>query len=181
MKIRFASFVLACVAVSFSAVQAEDVKSGPTSKIGGAFYVKAITGDKQGTELCYVCQFGAQKKPAVVVVFTQKVDDNVATVVKAIDQVQKSNKDLGTFLVGISGVEASDLEKLQSTHKLTTPLTVGIDKDGPAKYELNKAAVVTVLVYAKGGAVHKSFGFTDTKSAAAKSAEIAAAASEVLK
>ena len=34
--------------------QADDVKSGPTDRIGGAFQVKAITGDKQGEQLCYV-------------------------------------------------------------------------------------------------------------------------------
>ncbi len=108
------------VGFSLTQVSAEDVKSGPTSKIGGAFQVKAITGDKSGTQLCYVCAYGAEKRPAVVVIFTQKADETLATVVKAVDEVQKSNAKLGTVVVGVSGVGGADFEKLQETHKLTT-------------------------------------------------------------
>ena len=36
------------------ALAADDVKSGPESKIGGAFNVKAITGEMKGKSLCYV-------------------------------------------------------------------------------------------------------------------------------
>ena len=113
--------------------------------------------------------------------FSQKADENIATLVKAIDRVQKNNEKLGTVFVGVSGVEAADLEKLQDTHKLTTPLTIAVDKDGPKAYNLNKDAVVTVLVYAQGGDIHKNFAFSDTKSAAAKASDIAAAAQDVLK
>ncbi len=90
--------------------------------------------------------------------------------------MQKTNAKLGTVVVGVSGVAAADLEKLQTTHKLTTPLTVAEDKDGPEKYKLNKDAAVTVLVYKKGGAISKNFAFKDTKSAAEKAKDIAAAA-----
>ena len=171
----------AVVGLSFSAVRAEDLKSGPGDKIGGAFDVKAITGAKAGKTLCYVCQYGAEARPAVVLVFTQKADDNLATLVKAVDGVQKNNDKLGTVVVGVSGVAAADLEKLQTTHKLTTPLTVAEDKDGPAKYKLNKDAAVTVLVYKKGGAISKTFAFKDTKEAAEKAKDIAAAAEEAVK
>jgi hypothetical protein len=117
----------------------------------------------------------------VVVIFTQKVDDNLASLVKAVDEVQKNNEKLGTFVVGVSGVEEADLEKLQATHKLTTPLTVAKDKDGPPKYTLNKEAAVTVVVYTKGGTVAKNFAFKDTKSAAEKAKEIAEATQNALK
>jgi peroxiredoxin len=117
----------------------------------------------------------------VVVIFTQKADDNLASLVKAVDEVQKNNAKLGTVVVGVSGVEGADLEKLQSTHKLTTPLTVAKDPDGPKKYELNKEAAVTVVVYKKGGEVAKNFAFKDTKSAAEKAKDIAAAAEEAMK
>lgn len=116
-----------------------------------------------------------------MVVFSQKADDNVATMVKAIDEVQKGNAKLGTVLVGVSGVEAADLEKLQDTHKLTTPLTVATDKDGPKSYKLNKEAAVTVVVYKRGGKVHQNFAFKDTKSAAEKAKDIASATKEALK
>jgi hypothetical protein len=114
-------------------------------------------------------------------IFTQKVDDDLASLVKAVDEVQKNNEKLGTFVVGVSGVEEADLDKLQSTHKLTTPLTVAKDKDGPPKYTLNKEAAVTVVVYKKGGVVSKNFAFKDTKSAAEKAKDIAEAAKDALK
>ncbi len=168
------------LALSLSVVSA-DVKSGPDKKIGGAFDVKAITGEKAGKTLCYVCKFGGEERPAVVLIFTQKADDNLVTVVKAVDTVQKTNEKLGTVVVGVSGVTAADFEKIQSTHKLTTPLTVAEDADGPPKYTLNKDAAITVLVYKKGGAISKNFAFKDTKEAAEKAKDIAAAAEEAVK
>ena len=116
-----------------------------------------------------------------MLIFSQKADENLASLVKAVDEVQKSNSDLGTVVVGVSGVEGADLEKLQSTHKLTTPLTVAVDKDGPKNYHLNKDAAVTVVVYTKGGTVAKNFAFKDSKSAAEKAKDIAEAAKDALK
>jgi hypothetical protein len=117
----------------------------------------------------------------VVIIFTQKADDNLASLVKAVDAVQKNNEKLGTFVVGVSGVEEADFDKLQGTHKLTTPLTVAKDKDGPARYNLNKEAAVTVVVYKKGGAIYKNFAFKDTKSAAEKAKEVAETVEGALK
>jgi hypothetical protein len=117
----------------------------------------------------------------VVLIFSTKADDNLASLVKAVDEVQKSNSKLGTVVVGVSGVTAADFEKLQETHKLTTPLTVAVAKDGPPNYKLNKDAAVTVIVYKSGGKITQNLGFSDTKSAAAKAKDIAAAASDALK
>ena len=117
----------------------------------------------------------------MVVIFTRRADDHLAGLVKAVDEVQKANEKLGTFVVGVGGVAEADLEKLQATHKLTTPLTVAKDPEGPPKYDLNKEAAVTVVVYKRGGAVHKNFAFKDSKAAAEKGKEIAAAAAEALK
>jgi hypothetical protein len=183
MKVRLVGCLVAavCVALVLSATRADDVKSGPDKKIGGPFDVKAITGELKGKQLCYVCKYNGESRPAVVLIFSQKADENVAKVVTAVDGVQKNNAKLGTVLVGVGGVEAADLEKLQSTYKLTTPLTIAVDKDGPKAYNLNKDAAVTVLVYAQGGNIHKNFAFSDTKSAAAKASDIAAAAQDVLK
>lgn len=178
----FRTLALALVAAVFAApVTADDLKSGPGEKIAGPFQVKAITGEKKGDTLCYVCKFGAEERPAVVLIFTQKADEELAKLVKAVDEVQKGNAKLGTVVVGHSGVAEADFAKLQETHKLTTALTVAEDKDGPAKYKLNKDAAVTVLVYKKGGAISKTFAFKDTKSAAEKAKDIAAAAADVVK
>jgi len=185
MNVRLSAvLVVLGVAIAVTGLRAEDIKSGPTTKAAGPFDVKAITGEhRKGDtkeELCYFCQYSAQKRPAVVMIFTQKADENLAKLVKAVDEVQKNNKDLGTVVVGVSGVSDSDFEKLQETHKLTTPLTIAVDKDGPAKYDLNKEAAVTILVYKKGGMITKNFAFKDTKAAAEKAKDIAAAAEMLL-
>ena len=117
----------------------------------------------------------------MVLIFSQKADDNLASLVKAVDEVQKSNNKLGTVVVGVSGVAGADLEKLQETHKLTTPLTVAVAADGPPAYKLNKEAAVTVLVYKSGGKISNNFAFKDTKAAADKAKDIAAAAENALK
>jgi hypothetical protein len=186
MNVRLAAVLLvAGFAMAWTTARAEDIKSGPTDKAGGPFQVKAITGEhRKGDtkeQLCYFCQYNAQQRPAVVMIFTQKADENVANVVKAVDAVQKSNKDLGTVVVGVSGVKDADFEKLQETYKLTTPLTIALDKDGPSAYQLNKDAAVTVIVYKKGGEIAKNFAFKDTKAAAEKAKDIAAAAQDILK
>lgn len=177
---RCCRIALVLVAGLTLTVSADDFKSGPDKKIAGPFDVKAITGEKKGQELCYVCKFNGEARPAVVLIFTQKADENLAKIVKAVDEVQKSNAKLGTVVVGVGGVEAADFEKLQETHKLTTALTVASDKDGPAKYKLNKDAAVTILVYKKGGDISKNFAFKDTSSAAAKVEDITKAAKEVI-
>lgn len=180
MRVLTLAALALTLGLSFN-VQADDLKSGPDKKIGGAFNVKAITGEKAGETLCYVCKYNGEQRPAVVLIFTQKADENLAKIVKSVDEVQKGNDKLGTVVVGVGGVADADLEKLQTTHKLTTPLTVAVDKDGPKAYKLNKDAAVTVLVYRKGGDITKSFAFKDTKEAAAKATDIAAAAKDVLK
>ena len=40
-----------------------------------------------------------------MLIFSQKADDNLASLVKAVDEVQKNNAKLGTVVVGVSGVE----------------------------------------------------------------------------
>ena len=181
MRVFSTLAVGAVLSLGLSFAAADEFKSGPDKKIAGPFDVKAITGEKAGKTLCYVCKFGGEARPAVVLIFTQKADDNLVSVVKAVDEVQKTNDKLGTVVVGISGVEAADFEKIQTKEKLTTPLTVAEEKDGPSKYNLNKDAAVTVLVYKKGGEISKSFAFKTTKDAAAKAKEIAAAATEAVK
>lgn len=165
------------VALGFavSSVRADDLK------VGGPFMVKAITGEKKGETLCYYCKYNGEARPAVVMIFTKKADDNLVSLVKAVDEVQKADAKLGTVVVGISGVTEADFDKIQTTHKLTTPLTVAEDKDGPSKYNLNKDSAVTVLVYKKGNTLSKSFTFKDTKGAADKASEVADAAKDALK
>ena len=69
---------------------------------------------------------------------------------KQLTKFRRITTKLGTVLVGVSGVEPADLEKLQETNKLTTPLTIAVDKDGPKAYKLNKDAAVTDLGLQEG-------------------------------
>ena len=117
----------------------------------------------------------------MVIIFTQKADDNLAGLVKSVDEVQSKNADLGTVVVGVSGIKDADFEKLQTTHKFTTPLAIAEDENGPGRYKLNKEAAVTVVIYRSGGEIFKNFAFKDTKAAAEKAKEVAAAAAEALK
>src|SRR5262249_56522998 len=104
-------FAALALVLGLSSVRADDLRSGPGDKIGGPFQVKAITGEKKGETLCYYCKYNAEERPAVVMIFTQKADDELATLVKAVDEVQKNNAKLGTMVVGVSGVQAADFEK----------------------------------------------------------------------
>lgn len=56
MRARIVGGVLltACLAMVHASINADEVKSGPEKKIGGAFQVKAFTGDNKGRQLCYV-------------------------------------------------------------------------------------------------------------------------------
>jgi len=56
MKAGFAGGVLLIgfAALIGASLQADEVKSGPDKKTGGAFQVKAITGGQAGKQLCYV-------------------------------------------------------------------------------------------------------------------------------
>lgn len=52
-RMRVPLILLAGLAFASTGLRA-DVESGPQDKIGGAFNVKAITGDNKGKTLCYV-------------------------------------------------------------------------------------------------------------------------------
>jgi len=56
MKVRVAGSILllAGVALIHTMSMADELKSGPDKKYGGAFDVKAITGGQKGNTLCYV-------------------------------------------------------------------------------------------------------------------------------
>src|SRR5207253_10848434 len=105
MRVYCRIALLLVVGLALTGVRADDVKSGPDKKIGGPFDVKAITGELKGKQLCYVCKYNGEARPAVVLIFSQKADENVAKVVTAVDGVQKNNAKLGTVLVGVGGVE----------------------------------------------------------------------------
>jgi hypothetical protein len=54
MRVMWGMGAVLAAALSLSAVQADELKSGPDKKIGGPFDVKAITGEGKGKTFCYV-------------------------------------------------------------------------------------------------------------------------------
>jgi len=107
---------VACVAAVLlcgSAVIAAELKSG--LEVGDSvnpFYVQDVTGPSAGKDpLCYRCQYGARP---VVAVFTRKVDDKVAALVKEIDSKVAKNgeKKMAAFVVVLSDDPAANEAKL---------------------------------------------------------------------
>src|SRR5262249_29260586 len=76
MRTFFGTSFAVVLGLSLGLARAEEkpVTSGPSDKAAGPFQVKAITGEKAGTQLCYYCQYNAEVRPAVVMIFTQKAD-----------------------------------------------------------------------------------------------------------
>lgn len=54
MKARIGGALVLAAFAAVTARGADDIKSGPEKKTGGAFNVKAITGGQKGKTLCYV-------------------------------------------------------------------------------------------------------------------------------
>ena len=54
MRLSSLLSLAAVVGLALTGARADDVKSGPDKKIGGAFDVNAVTGDRAGKQLCYV-------------------------------------------------------------------------------------------------------------------------------
>ncbi|MBX3440400.1 MAG: hypothetical protein KF861_23120 [Planctomycetaceae bacterium] len=119
----------------------------------GAFYVTDVTGPSAGKALCYRCQF--QDRP-VVSIFARQVTDELATLVKNVDQTVGKNQSekMAAFVVLLSDEPASEegkLKALAQKHGIAnTPLTTFDDKNGPPSYKLSKDADFTVMMWVDG-------------------------------
>ncbi|HIE98653.1 MAG: hypothetical protein ABGZ53_16895 [Fuerstiella sp.] len=133
------------------AAPAADIKSGlEVGEFPGAFYVADVTGPSAGEKLCYRCRYGAQP---VVSIFTRKLDDNVAKLIKELDVVVGKNRDsrMAAFVVLLTddpNADQATLKKAADTHGIKhTPLTVFENADGPGKYRIARNADVTVMMW----------------------------------
>ena len=141
----------AVVLLSCMAAIADD-----TLEIGAVvreFYVKDVTGPAAGTELCYRCRYG--NRP-VVSVFARKVDDDLVTLIRELNEVVSSNadRDMAGFVVLMTDDPADhegSLRALAEEHKIThLPLTIFDDEFGPRGYRLSRDAEVTVMMWVDG-------------------------------
>jgi hypothetical protein len=160
---------LACAAAVLlcgSAVIAAELKSG--LEIGEGvqpFYVQDVTGPSAGKDpLCYRCQYGSRP---VVAIFTRKVDDKVAALVKEVDSkvAKSSDKKMAAFVVVLSDDPAANEAKLKELAKkdgIKIPLTTFEKAAGPEEYKIAKDAEVTVMEWV-GGKLKASRSFAAGK------------------
>lgn len=125
------------------------------------FYVKDVTGPAAGMELCYRCRYA--NRP-VVTIFTRDVNDELAALIKKMDEVVGENGDAGMagFVVLMTDEPAEHEDSLKSLATeqdiRRVPLTVFDDRYGPRSYRLSRDADVTVMMWVEGElAVNQSF------------------------
>jgi hypothetical protein len=148
--LAFTAALALCTAAGFAAEESDCLAVGSDV---GAFTVTDVTGPSAGETLCYRCQFG--NRP-VVSIFTREVNEELATLVKQIDQVVGKNQaeKMASFVVVLSDDPASQkdqLKELASKQGIrNTPLTTYDDKMGPPSYKIPKDADFTVMMWVDG-------------------------------
>jgi len=137
-------------------MMASAVIAGEGLEVGSdvaAFYVTDVTGPSAGKSLCYRCRFGNQP---VVTIFTREMNDELATLVKNVDQVVGKNQSekMAAFVVLLSDDPSAHEAKLKAFAKehgiSNTPLTVFDDKNGTPSYKISKNADFTVMMWVEG-------------------------------
>jgi hypothetical protein len=154
MKKCFAAFA-AVLAVSAGFVVAAEIQSGlEKGKSVPAFNVKDVTGpNKDGDELCYRCRYGNQP---VVSIFAKEMTEEVAQLSKELDNVVAKNRDqkMAGFVVLMTEnpeKAATSLATAAQKHKISQmPLTTFNGTKGPAGYNINTKADVTVMMWVDG-------------------------------
>jgi len=89
----------------------------------------------------------------VVAIITRKLTDDLASLVKQVDEKVGANKDkkMASFVVVLSEDPAANEAKLKELAKKegikNVPLTTFADSAGPESYKISKDAEVTVLLW----------------------------------
>jgi hypothetical protein len=150
MKMK--NLILAALVMSMTSIAgAAELESG--LKPGDSpppFNVRDITGPKAGKTLCYRCMYGARP---VVTIFTRDIDENVANLIKEVDNQVGANGDkkMAAFVVLLT----DDADAAEGTLKTlakkksikNVPLTVYDGTAGPSSYKIAKDADVTVMMW----------------------------------
>jgi hypothetical protein len=146
-KMLSAVVVVALVGVVFAA----DLKSGPQAgeKVPGPFHPLNINGESAGKKACLYCKAG--DSPAVAI-FARNADDPVLQkLIVAVDEATTKNAkaELNSYVVFCSGDDKLEakLKDMAEKTKLKD-LVLSIESEtGPEKYNINKDADVTILLY----------------------------------
>jgi hypothetical protein len=135
----------------------ETVKSGPQTgeMIPGPFHVINVNGEHAGNPHCLVCEYGLDP---VVAIFTRERSATLKSLLQKVDAALERQR--GARLHGFAVILSDDFAKEESRKKLIKDVTewatefkrvvVSVDgPSGPEKYNLNKDADLTVLLYCK--------------------------------
>jgi hypothetical protein len=160
------TLALAVTASATVGFAAEEVKSGlqPKEK-AGFFLVKDVTGPNKDQSLCYRCKFGGRP---VAAIFTREINDELAGLVKKLDEAVDKNKDkqLQSFVILLTNDPDADekkLEALAQKHDIkSVPLTMFDGVTGPETYKISKDAETTVLLW-KGLTVQSNHAYAKGK------------------
>jgi hypothetical protein len=130
--------------------QSKTVSGLAVGEMTPSFPVLAVTGPHKGKEVCYVCEFiGA---PTIFAFFRQ-TGDEMASVVKKLNELARRNQDIRVVAVVIEGQDSQPwLEKFAQENGITIPLTVfrnGKDDVAMKLYKLNANINNTILVSVK--------------------------------
>jgi hypothetical protein len=146
-KLLSTSVILALGSLVFAA----EFKSGPQTgeKVPGPFHPLNINGEYAGKKNCLYCEAGDSP---TVAIFARNADDPVLEkLIIAIDEatVKNAKAEMYSFAVFCSGEDKLDskLKGLAEKTKLKK-LVLALDTEtGPEKYNINKSADVTILLY----------------------------------
>lgn len=160
MKRLMTALCMMILLTGFAFARAEDMKSGPQPGDDvGAFTVEKCAGNEDdgvetGEKLCYRCKLG--NRP-VVAVFARSADKNLTSLMSELDSVvgRHEDKKLASF-VNLIGKDSESLKEKagwlvkESKAKRIAVVVPEETENGPADFQLNEKADVTVLVYNKG-------------------------------
>jgi len=127
--------------------QSKTVSGLAVGELTPSFPVLAVSGPHKGKEICYVCEF---IRSPVIFAFFRQTGDEMASVVRKLDELARRNKDIRVVAISIEGRDSQLwLEKFAQQNSITTPLAVlrnGKDDTAMKVYKLNANMSNTILM-----------------------------------
>ena len=127
--------------------QPKTVSGLAVGELTPSFPILAVSGPHKGKEVCYVCEFIHSPK---IFAFFRQTGDEMASVVKKLDELARRNKDIRVVAISIEGRDSQLwLEKFAQQNSITTPLAVlrnGKDDTAMKVYKLNANMSNTILM-----------------------------------
>jgi hypothetical protein len=130
----------------------EAIKSGPQvgEKLAGPFHPLNVTGEKAGEKHCLYCENG---NAPVAMIFAREPSEQLTKLLKKIDAACVKNKSskMASFVVfcakDTEGKLETKLKKCAKDNELKKVVMAIDNPAGPEKYNVNKDADITVVLY----------------------------------